>query len=484
VPGRAEQNPQVWVDAVAHVLGELGIVLKASDHILGGVGVSGQQHGMVALSADFTPLRHAKLWCDVEASSEATEISEQATTLLETSISIPPGFTIPKVLWMKRNEPDLFSKLRWCILPHDYINLLLCHGPNPDSSGSIVPTTDAGDASGTGIFDAKTRTFDRTLAAALLDDDSFPDKLPRVLGPNECAGTLHNSYKRLLRIPLDQKEKVVVSAGSGDNMMSALGTNCVEPGVAVLSLGTSGTLFGVSETPVTTGTAVAAFCDATGRHFPLACVMSCTAVLQTVLQEWCPLFHSSHDEASQAILQIEPGTGGITFLPYIGGERTPDWPQATGSLLGLTSSNFFGHDTKAQQTILYRAAMEGISYNIAMALDELRAVGFCPQSKLLVVGGGSKNRIWLQMLADILGLSLELPLEAESAALGAALQAGAAATNTPVDQYVLQYHQKEHQGEESSANAIITPTTNKSTTAAYKEGFDRFKSLSNKLFNS
>jgi xylulokinase len=400
-------------------------VLPKTKYQISGVGVSGQQHGMVALSSDLTPLRPAKLWCDVEAVEETAFLKEDAAKqgILDRSF-LAPGFTSPKILWMKRNEPDLWEKTRWIVLPHDYVTMKL---------GALgQPITDAGDASGNGIFDTCTRMNSVELAYTI--DPTLIDKLPTIIkGPNEIAGTLCDHY--LQKLGLDHtKDQIPISVGSGDNMCSALGVGCVSPGQAVLSLGTSGTLFGVSNTPVSLNTPLAPFCDATGRHLPLACVMSCTGVLTQVLNEWCSSSSSvpwSHEEASQEAAKVPIGCHGITFLPYLGGERMPNWPHATGALLGLTPANLkYAQDP----AVLYRACLEGITFLLADALQ------YFPESvdQLLVVGGGAKNSVWCQMIADILNCELRFPLEAESAALGAAFQAGAAATGTDVADYVRQ----------------------------------------------
>jgi xylulokinase len=432
VAGRAEQDPDVWMQAVDDCFQSIGAALRQPNqrYKIAGMGVSGQQHGMVALSAQREPLRPAKLWCDVEAVEETAWLKQQAKEPLGIDRSfLTAGFTAPKILWMKTNEPDLFAQTKWFVLPHDYVTMKLTTNNHPQ--GDSRPITDAGDASGNGLMDPSTRTYSSELADLI--DPTLLDKLPTIVSaPNAIVGHLNVYYRNQLGVheeDADSPNKIPISVGSGDNMCSALGVGCVAPGQAVLSLGTSGTLFGVSETPVPLNTPVAPFCDATGRHLPLACTMSCTGVLTQVLKEWCPP-DWTHERASHEASKIEPGCYGISFLPYLGGERTPNWPHATGALLGLTPANMRHAQNPA---VLYRACMEGITFVLADVLQY-----FPPIDTLLVVGGGAKNTLWQQMIADVLNCRLVFPLETESAALGAAFQAGAAATGTDVADYVLQ----------------------------------------------
>lgn len=428
IVGRAEQNTNTWMDAMEECFMELGALLKAKgNYQISGIGVSGQQHGMVCLDDDGNVLRPAKLWCDVEAALEAREIQKLAKFKFSMDVScLTPGFTSPKILWLKRNEPEIYDKTRWFVLPHDYVTMKLC------GNSTKIPITDAGDASGNGVFDNIQRQNSRDLAS-LIDDELF-DKLPKITSsPNAITGHLDDSFVEMLGIQRsggdEGRIQIPVSVGSGDNMCAALGVGCVVPGQAVLSLGTSGTLFGVSDTPIPTNTPLAPFCDATGRHLPLACTMSCTGVLTHVLQELTP--YKSHEEASEAASKIPIGCYGIMFLPYLAGERTPNIPHATGSILGLTQANLqYANDP----AVLYRACMEGITIVLANALQ------LFPNKidMLLVVGGGANNPVWRQIIADCLNCTLKFPLETESAALGAAFQAAAASTESDVQEYVFQ----------------------------------------------
>ena len=446
IPGRAEQDPQVWLDAVDVCLKKISSRIRAK-YSIGGIGVSGQQHGLVALNDECNPVRLAKLWCDVEASDQARRLKEMYKHTKQLNF-LTASFTSPKILWMKENEPEFFEQTRWIVMPHDFVTMKL--------AGLEAPITDAGDASGNGIFDTNTRQHDANLAGVI--DKGLIQKLPTVLPSNAVAGCLSERYLKILGLPLSTK--IPISVGSGDNMCSALGVGCVKPGQFVMSLGTSGTVFGVTSRPVPSNTPVAPFCDAGGRHLPLACTMSCTGVLEHVLTHWCNGL--THEAMSSRAASIPIGSLGVTFLPYLGGERTPNWPCASGAILGLTTQNF------KDPSVLYRACLEGISFVLADVLQHFGAV-----ERMYIVGGGSKNRFWCQMIADIVRCELVVPIEPESAALGAAFQAGAAACGMRVDEYVLQ------QAIAVSQHSIHSIPEHWD---AYQEAFARYKNLSRTLF--
>ena len=520
--GRAEQRPHKWIKAMHIVFSNLSSIIQEKEYKLIGVGVSGQQHGMVALNEKFDVVRSAKLWCDVEANQEAMQFSKDASDLLKdlneerkqrrgsvnkkrkldgsdnfdgsSNWSIPAGFTVPKVLWMKKNEPELWKQVRWVVLPHDYINLCLRTGFGSNlqayesktesfSINGIIPTTDAGDASGSGILDPLTQEYLPELANLI--DPKYSTMLPQILPPNTICGKLSSSWRKILLGSFDKStDEIVISVGSGDNMCSALGTACTTPGKAVLSLGTSGTIFGISSSPVRTGTTVAPFCDASGNYLPLVCTMSCTSVLESMLDTYGGQDgknkRTTHEDATLAAQKVDAGCNGLTFLPYLGGERTPDWPHATGALLGMTSTNM-KLMTENLCGYTYRAALEGITFGLKDALSQMQEAcsgdgkeGFCPK-EIMVVGGGAKNKFWRQMLSDVLGVSLRFPLESESAALGAAFQAGAAASGLSVAEYIGM--QKIH-----IEDVIVRPTTNKTTSEMYKKAYQRYIDLSRKLF--
>jgi len=387
-PGAAEQHPHTWRDAVAQVLSEL--VAKADVSKLGGIGISGQQHGLVVLDQADEVVRPAKLWCDTTTEKEASAITKQSGR------SVPAGFTLPKLLWMKNNEPENFARVASVLLPHDYINFLL--------TGDKF--MEAGDASGSGALDPKGRSIDRTLLAWI--DPRAPGFFPELVAADQPAGKVSAAGAALFGLP----EGLLVSPGGGDNMMSAIGSGATHEGATVVSLGTSGTAFSYASQPVIDPAGeIAAFCDSTGAWLPLLCTMNVTGVTEEV----CKTTGQSHDELTKKASVVPAGCEGLLFLPYLAGERVPNLPQATGTLLGLRPGLMSpGH--------LFRAAIEGTSLGLASGIRRMKGLGL-KLSSVAVVGGGSKNTLWRQILADILGVPVFGLVEPESAALGGAIQA-------------------------------------------------------------
>ena len=387
-PGEAEQHPHTWIRALEEVAAELRA--KIDPARVAALGVSGQQHGAVLLDGEGEVLRPAKLWCDTTTAEEARELSAHFGR------PVPSGFTAPKLLWSRRHEPELFRRVRTVLLPHDYVNFRL--------TGRRV--TEAGDASGTGLFDPLRRSFNREEAAWI--DPRLPDCLPELVEPGEPAGRLSAAGAALLGLT----EGLWVSAGGGDNMMSAVGSGATREGVVVVSLGTSGTVFTHRESPLVDPSGlVAPFCASIGGWLPLVCIMNLTGPAEEVARA----FGQGHGELTEAARQVPPGCDGLLWLPYLMGERVPDLPQARGTLEGMAP----GHLAPG---VLYRAALEGTSLNLAWGVDRLRALGVAVEG-VHVVGGAAGNPLWREILSAALACPLTPLAEAQSAALGAALQA-------------------------------------------------------------
>ena len=333
---------------------------------------------------------------------------------------------------------------------------------------------EASDSSGTGVFDPVNRCWDKQRINSV--DPNISKWLPeQILDPNASAGFLLDDVAIELDLPCNQQ--VLVGPGGGDNAMSALGVGAVEQGVWVLSLGTSGTLFGPTKAPIldNTGT-ICAFCDATGQALPLSCTINCTGVTEEVKNLCGGLDHA---ELAELASKEPPGCNGVTFLPYLGGERTPNWPRSTGALLGLQPGLM-------RPGILYRAAMEGATFSLLQGLDEMKkqaAVGgdgendseVLRATELRIVGGGSKNHTWRQLIADAFQLPLRFPVEPETAALGAALQAAAVATGTTVAEFITS-----PRGQPKLESEILQPNVGNKN--AYREAFERFSKLGMALF--
>ena len=411
-PGHLEQDPAEWLKAVDHsvraVIAQLG---KRKDEIKA-IGVSGQQHGFVPLDKKNNVIRPAKLWCDTSTTEQCAQFEAEfggADELIKLGgNAMLPGYTAPKILWLKQHEPKNFKALKTVLLPHDYLNFYL----------TGERTMEFGDASGTGLLDVRTKQWCKPLVDFI--DEGLEECLPVPGSSRRAIGLLTDS----LREDWGLAKSPVVSAGGGDNMMGAIGTGNVEPGVVTVSLGTSGTVYAYSAEPVVDPEGeVAAFCDSTDRWMPLVCTMNVTVATEQARK----LFGWSHEEMDKHIAAAPAGAGGLFFLPYLNGERTPNLPLGKGVLYGLTTETM-------QPGHLARAVMEGATLGLAYGLNRFRQLGIEP-AEIRLTGGGSQSAAWRQICADVFGVPTVCLQSAEGAALGAALQAAyafAAAEGKPV----------------------------------------------------
>ncbi|MCK6448154.1 MAG: xylulokinase [Planctomycetes bacterium] len=389
-PGAAEQHPDTWIDAVRHVAAALARELGPAWREIRALGVSGQQHGSVLLDDRRRVVRPAKLWCDTETADEARELSTKLGR------AVPTGFTASKLTWLARREPEHWRSTRHVLLPHDYVNARL--------TGELA--MEAGDASGTGFFDVHTRRFDERAVAAVAPE--LAAKLPRLVAAGECIGTLDTAGAELLGLP----RGIPVAPGAGDNMASAIGSGATRAGVVVVSLGTSATVFAYSPRPIVDPEGlIAPFCDSTGGWLPLLCVMNATGALEEVREA----FGCDHETLTREATAEPLGAHGLRCIPYFQGERVPDLPRATGALLGIRPGLL-------RRGLVYRAVLEGVTANLAWGVERLARLGL-DVKRVRVVGGGAKNPLWRELLADALDAEVERLAESESGALGAALQA-------------------------------------------------------------
>ncbi|GGU70577.1 xylulokinase [Streptomyces albospinus] len=395
-PDGTEIAPEVWWQALR----------EAGDGLLeevDAVAVAGQQHGLVALDSAGRPVRDALLWHDTRSAQAAADLVEDLggpEKWAEAVGTVPvAAITVAKLRWLAEHEPRAADRTDRVLLPHDWLTWQLCGGPGT----SAEPVTDRGDASGTGYWSPAEGAYRRDLLALAFDGRT--PELPRVLGPYEAAGrTPHGA---------------LVAAGTGDNMGAALGLG-IRPGDVVISLGTSGTAFALSEHPVGDPTgAVAGFADATGRFLPLVCTLNAARVLSSTAR----MLGSTLDGLGPLARAAEPGAGGLVLLPYLGGERTPNLPDAAGSLTGLRTANMHPQN-------FARAAVEGMLCNMADALDRLRAQDVSAR-RVFIIGGAAKAPVVGEIAAEIFGTPVTVPEPEEYVALGAARQAAWALAGTP-----------------------------------------------------
>jgi xylulokinase len=399
-PGCKEQHPGQWWDAVRislkKALSKSGIDPKK----VNGIGVSGQQHGFVPLDKNGDVIRPAKLWCDTSTGKQCAEILESVGGLKRCieliGNSVPPGFTASKILWLKQNEPANYARLHTVLLPHDYINFRL----------TGEKKMEWGDASGTSLMDVKTRTWHPELIKAI--DPDLSDKLPPLVPSHEPIGTILPGIAEEFGFSPD----VIVSAGGGDNMMGAIGTGNVRPGIVTASLGTSGAIYACNDKPVIDPEGeIAAFCDSAGNWLPLLCVMNVTVSTELIRS----LFAMDFTQLDAAVEKSRPGAEGLILLPYFEGERTPNVPDGTGAWFGVNARTWTPEH-------LARATMEGATMTMNYGLNRLRELGI-RADEIRLTGGGSQSASWRRILADIFGAEVVAMSHAEGAAFGAALQA-------------------------------------------------------------
>ncbi|MBN1938762.1 MAG: xylulokinase [Candidatus Aminicenantes bacterium] len=396
-PGASEQDPDIWVSAMNNALRE---ALTDSDpKQVVALGVSGQQHGFVPLDEKGRVIRPAKLWNDTSTVAETQEIimalGGPAGVLEKIGIGLAVGFTAGKIRWLKMHEPEHYARLRTVLLPHNYLNFIL----------TGERRMEYGDASGTGLMDIRNRVWSPDAAAAV--DPGLMACLPPLHPPSEPVGRVKNEFAESFGLG-----DVLVAAGSGDNMMGAIGTGNVSPGICTVSLGTSGTIYSYSPVPsVDPRGEIAGFCDGTGAWLPLLCTMNVTNVTEL----WKSVLGLDNAARDELAARAPAGSSGLIFLPFVDGERVPALPGASAVFFGLNRVNF----TPAAMT---RAVMEGTLLNLGYGLGRLRALGIVP-SEIRATGGASRSLFWLQLAADIFQAPVVTLAEPEGAAFGAALQA-------------------------------------------------------------
>ncbi|GAA3569320.1 xylulokinase [Nonomuraea rosea] len=404
-PGGTEVHPSHWWAALLQAVEEAG----GLDDVAA-ISVAGQQHGMVCLDESGNVVRDALLWNDTRSAQAAVDLvaelgGPQAWADAVGSVPVA-SFTVTKLRWLAEHEPDSVRRTAAVCLPHDWLTWRLAGalgaGGFDAAAWQDAPppaldrlTTDRGDASGTGYWSPATGAYRTDLLKAAFGATPL---LPRVLGPADevTAGGM------------------LIAPGTGDNMAAALGVGA-GPGDVVVSLGTSGTVFAVTESPSAdaSGT-VAGFADATGRFLPLVCTLNAARVMDAAAR----IAGVGLDELSDLALQAPPGADGLTLVPYLEGERTPNRPTATGSILGLSLAT----STPAH---LARAAIEGMLCGLADALDALRM----RPERVLLIGGAARSEAVRRIAPTVFGVPITVPPPAEYVADGAAHQAATLVTD-------------------------------------------------------
>lgn len=387
-PDGTQVHPDRWWEAYQEAV---------SGGLLDGVSaiaVGGQQHGMVALDEHDAVVREALLWNDTRSAGAAADLVAElgGPQAWASRIGVVPvaSMTATKVRWLAEHESEQAGRVATVVLPHDWLTGRVLQ----EGGGFTGWTTDRGDASGTCYWSSRTGEYDTDIMRRALGREFG---VPRVLGPSEAAGTTGSG--------------LLVAAGTGDNMGAGLGLG-LKPGDVAVSLGTSGTVFTTSQAcPDDASGAVAGFADATGAYLPLMCTLNAARVLTAAAS----VLGVDLAELDRLALAAEPGAGGLSLLPYLDGERTPDLPDSTGTLSGLTRGNTTPEN-------LARAAVEGMALNLVAGVGALRAQG-ADVDRVLLIGGASASAAVQQVAAHLFGVPVVVPEAREYVALGAARQA-------------------------------------------------------------
>lgn len=448
--GTREQLAEWWIEALHSAVAQIPEAVRSS---VKAIGVSGQQHGFVPLAADGTVLAPVKLWCDTATVSECEEISARfggdQRCIDSVGNPILPGYTASKITWLKNHHPDRYAKLATILLPHDYVNYYL--------TGELA--MECGDASGTGLLDIRSRGWHPEMLAAVDPDRDLSGCLPPLVGAADTVGTLRAPLAGQLGLPFGTP----VACGGGDNMMAAIGTGNVTEGRLTMSLGTSGTLFAYADAPcIDPAGELAAFCSSTGGWLPLLCTMNCTVASELARS----LLEMDLATMESAAGGAAPGADGVVILPFYNGERTPNLPNGKGCILGLNGDNM----TSAN---IVRASMEAAVFGLRAGLEAF-ARGHDTLvdgiDEIRLTGGAAGSAVWRQIVADIFGRPVRLPVSQEGAAMGAALNAMLLGSANHGDSRALAAEIDEHMEFDDGAGAVPNPATQ----AVYDQQFQTY----------
>jgi xylulokinase len=400
----AEQQPRDWWEATAASIRAALATAEATGDEVRAIGLTGQMHGLALLDGQGEPLRPAILWNDQRTAAECDEIRARMgkhRLIAVTGNDALPGFTAPKMLWVRRHEPEIYARATHILLPKDYIRYRL--------TGDFA--MDKADGSGTLLFDLAARDWSPEVTAALDIPSSW---LPPTYEGPEATGVVSAEAATLTGLALGTP----VMAGGGDQSAQAVGVGAIDPGMAAVTLGTSGVVFAATATPLFEPEGrLHAFCHAVpGRWHLMGVMLSAAGSLQWLHDTLAPgaSFDTLMDEAAQA----PAGSEGLLFLPYLSGERTPHPdPLARGAWVGLTLRHTRAH--------MIRAVLEGVAFGLRDGFTLLSMVGLGEMTNVRVSGGGARSSLWRAILASVLATPLESVEASEGAAYGAALLAGA-----------------------------------------------------------
>lgn len=405
--GWAEQNPGDWWAAACAAIRECLERGKTAAEDISGIGLTGQMHGLVLLDQDGAVLRPSIIWCDQRTEIECREITERigAARLIElTANPALTNFTLPKIWWVQKHEPEIWARVRTILLPKDYVRWRL----------SSSRATDVSDASGTLLFDVAHRQWSR----AMLDASQVnPELLPPVFESPEIAGRVSEEGARATGL----RAGIPIVAGAGDQAAGAVGMGIVRPGAVSATIGTSGVVFAATAGPVFDPAGrIHTFCHAVPRRWH---VMGVTQAAGYSLRWFRDQFGASGDggqepyERLMAEASIAPaGADGLLWAPYLMGERTPHLdPHARGALVGISATHKRAH--------VIRAILEGVAFSLRDTLTIFAELKI-PVQSIRLGGGGARGALWRQIQADAYGMAVELVEAEEGPAYGAALLAG------------------------------------------------------------
>ena len=434
--GWSEQNPEDWYNQTLSALSELFEGIDAKK--VKAFSFSGQMHGLVMLDNEDKVIRPALLWNDSRSKAQTDALNENKDFLLDNTANIAfAGFTLPKLLWIKENESESYGRINKIMLPKDYVAYML--------SGSFC--TDVSDASGTLYFDVESRSWSEKI---LSEYGIKREWLPKVLESDECAGVLKDELREMLGT-----DEVKIIIGAGDNAAAAIGTGTVRDGDCNISLGTSGTIFTVSDKfSLDRESAIHSFCSASRNYHQMACMLSaavcCNWWVEKVLRDGYESVLSKEEKL---------GDNEVMFLPYLMGERSP---LNDTDVRGM----FYGMSLDTDKDDMSLAVLEGVAFALRHSIDIIRDMGIDIE-KSNICGGGTKNKLWLKIIANVLGIELQIPANQEGASLGAALLAAKGVISAE------EYSALE--GKVYKTAKTITPE--KDLTEKYEEKYRRWRKL-------